>query len=115
MIFPKWGVLQVLLKEEDEMASSGVEELQLSECLDKMSSEIATLRNTIMSKDRQKENLQRALRNGAALEKSMLDEIEHQHHRAEELEAEIEKLQVQSHPQFYILKHGFLYVIYYKH
>jgi chromosome segregation ATPase len=76
------------------LTSLGVEKLQLNECLDKMSSEITNLRNTIVTKDKQKETLQRALQDGAALEKSMLDEIEHQNHRAEELEAEIERLQV---------------------
>ncbi|KAG0576911.1 hypothetical protein KC19_5G117300 [Ceratodon purpureus] len=90
------GKIRVLLKDEDELTNLGVEKLQLSECLDKMSSEITNLRNTIVTKDKQKENLQRALQDGAALEKSMQDEIEHQHHRAEELEAEIERLQTQN-------------------
>lgn len=76
------------------MATLGLQKLQLSECLDKMSSEITNLRNTIVCKDKQKENLQRALEDGAVLEKSMLDELEHQHLRAEELEAEVERLQV---------------------
>ncbi|KAG0616398.1 hypothetical protein M758_5G111900, partial [Ceratodon purpureus] len=101
------GVLQVLHKDEDELTNLGVEKLQLSECLDKMSSEITNLRNTIVTKDKQKENLQRALQDGAALEKSMQDEIEHQHHRAEELEAEIERLQVRAETQIFVAKKGF--------
>lgn len=78
------------------MATLGLQKLQLSECLDKMSSEITNLRNTIVCKDKQKENLQRALEDGAVLEKSMLDELEHQHLRAEELEAEVERLQTKN-------------------
>lgn len=97
----------MLHKGEDEMAGLGVEKLQLNECLDKMSLEITNLRNTIVSKDKQKENLQRALQDGAALEKSMLDEIGHQHVRAEELEAEIERLQVHAWPQIEIANHSF--------
>lgn len=76
------------------MVSLDVEKLQLGECVDKMSSEIADLKNTIVSKDKQKEHLQRALEDGATLEKSMVDEIQLQHRRAQELELEIERLQV---------------------
>ncbi|XP_024397923.1 uncharacterized protein [Physcomitrium patens] len=75
------------------MVSLDVEKLQLGECVDKMSSEIADLKNTIVSKDKQKEHLQRALEDGATLEKSMVDEIQLQHRRAQELELEIERLQ----------------------
>jgi hypothetical protein len=59
-----------------------------------MSSEIAYLKTTIIDKEKQEEDLHRALEDGAVLESSMHGEIEQQQVRAEELELEIQSLQV---------------------
>lgn len=80
-------------EEKHEMASICEEKLQLSECLERMSTEIINLNNSIADKDKQKENPHLAFEDGVALE-NMLDEIERGHRRAEELETKIERLQV---------------------
>lgn len=59
-----------------------------------MSSEVAYLKTTVSDKERQVENLHRALEDGAILESSMRGEIEQQHVRCEELECEIQGFQV---------------------
>jgi septal ring factor EnvC (AmiA/AmiB activator) len=71
-----------------------VENLQLIDRLHTMSSEIAYLKTTIIDKEKQEEDLHRALEDGAVLESSMHGEIEQQQVRAEELELEIQSLQV---------------------
>lgn len=75
------------------MADICEHKLQLSECLDRMSTEIINLNNSIAKKDKEKENPHLDLEDGAALE-NMLDEIERGHRRAEELETKIGALQV---------------------
>lgn len=71
-----------------------MENLQLIDRLHTMSSEVAYLKTTISEKEKQVENLRRALEDGAILESSMHGEIESQHVRCEELECEIQVLQV---------------------
>lgn len=73
-----------------------VENLQLIDRLHTMASEIACLKTTVCEKEKQEEDLHRALEDGAVLESSMQGEIEQQHVRAEELELEIQNLQVYS-------------------
>lgn len=71
-----------------------VENLQLIDRLHTMSSEIAFLKTTINEKEKQEEELHRALEDSTVLESSMRGEIEQQHVRSEELELEIQGLQV---------------------
>lgn len=73
-----------------------VENLQLIDRLHTMASEIACLKTTICEKEKQEEDLHRALEDGAVLEGSMQCEIEQQQVRAEELDLEIQSLQVYS-------------------
>ena len=59
-----------------------------------MSSEIAYLKMTKSEKEKQEEELHRALEDGAFIESSMRGELEQQHIRIEELELNILSLQV---------------------
>lgn len=80
-------------EEQHEMADICEEKLQLSECLDRMSTEIINLHNSIANKDKQNADPHLALDDGAGLE-DVRDEIEHGRRRAEDLETKIGALQV---------------------
>lgn len=89
------SVVQVLFEEQKhQITTVDVENLQLIDRLHSMSSEVAFLKTTISDKEKQVDNLHRALEDGAVLESSMRSEIEQQHLRCEELECEIQGLQV---------------------
>jgi hypothetical protein len=59
-----------------------------------MSSEIAYLKTTLNEKQKQEDQLHRALEDSTMLESSMRGEIEQQHLHTEELELEVQNLQV---------------------
>ncbi|KAL2644512.1 hypothetical protein R1flu_012099 [Riccia fluitans] len=80
-------------EQKHQVTAVDVENLQLIDRLHTMSSEIAFLKTTINEKEKQEEELQRALEDSAVLESSMRGEIEQQHVRADELEQEILALQ----------------------
>ncbi|KAL3697694.1 hypothetical protein R1sor_011770 [Riccia sorocarpa] len=80
-------------EQKHQVTAVDVENLQLIDRLHTMSSEIAFLKTTINDKEKQEEELQRALEDSAVLESSMRGEIEQQHVRAEDLEQEILALQ----------------------
>lgn len=81
-------------EQKHQVTTVDVENLQLIDRLHTMSSEIAYLKTTIGDKEKQEEDLHRALEDSAVLESSMRGEIEQQHIRCEELEIEIQSLQV---------------------
>ena len=81
-------------EQKHQVTTVDVENLQLIDRLHTMSSEIAYLKTTISEKEKQEEDLHRALEDGAIVESSMRGEIEQQHFRCEELECEIQRLQV---------------------
>jgi uncharacterized protein (DUF2164 family) len=70
-----------------------VENLQLIDRLHTMSSEIAYLKTTLNEKQKQEDQLHRALEDSTMLESSMRGEIEQQHLHTEELELEVQNLQ----------------------
>ncbi|KAG0604409.1 hypothetical protein M758_10G169900 [Ceratodon purpureus] len=80
-------------EQREQVTTVDVENLQLIDRLHTMSSEIAYLKTTVTDKEKQEEDLHRALEDNAVLESSMQGEIEQQHVRAEELELEIQSLQ----------------------
>ncbi|CAM6103626.1 unnamed protein product [Calypogeia fissa] len=80
-------------EQKHQVTAVDVENLQLIDRLHTMSSEIAFLKTTINEKEKQVEELHRALEDSAVLESSMRGEIEQQHVRSEELEVEIQSLQ----------------------
>lgn len=84
-----------------------VENLQLIDRLHTMSSEIAFLKTTINEKEKQGEELHRALEDKQVLESSMRGEIEQQHVRSEELELGIQSLQVLRSPTYLELPNFF--------
>lgn len=91
----QYGIIQAQFEEQKHQVTTvDVENLQLIDRLHTMSSEIAYLKTTISDKQKQEEDLHRALEDSAVLESSMRGEIEQQHIRCEELEIEIESLQV---------------------
>ena len=91
----QYGITQAQFEEQKHQVTTvDVENLQLIDRLHTMSSEIAYLKTTISDKQKQEEDLHRALEDSAVLESSMRGEIEQQHIRCEELEIEIENLQV---------------------
>lgn len=81
-------------EQKHQVTAVDVENLQLIDRLHTMSSEIAFLKTTINEKEKQEEELHRALEDSAVLESSMRGEIEQQHIRADDLEQEINALQV---------------------
>ncbi|KAG6550919.1 hypothetical protein Mapa_007534 [Marchantia paleacea] len=80
-------------EQKHQVTAVDVENLQLIDRLHTMSSEIAFLKTTINEKEKQEEELHRALEDSAVLESSMRGEIEQQHVRADDLEQEINALQ----------------------
>ncbi|OAE30758.1 hypothetical protein AXG93_2265s1170 [Marchantia polymorpha subsp. ruderalis] len=80
-------------EQKHQVTAVDVENLQLIDRLHTMSSEIAFLKTTINEKEKQEEELHRALEDSAVLESSMRGEIEQQHIRADDLEQEINALQ----------------------
>jgi len=88
-------IVQAQFEEQKQQVTSvDVENLQLIDRLHTIASEIACLKTAICEKEKQEEDLHRALEDGAVLESSMQSEIEQQQVRAEELELEIQSLQV---------------------
>ncbi|XP_024542541.1 myosin-7B-like isoform X1 [Selaginella moellendorffii] len=70
-----------------------VENLQLIDRLHSLSSEIAMLKLTINEKEKQEEDLHRALEDGALIESSMQGELDLQRAHVQELQLELFKLQ----------------------
>ena len=81
-------------EQKHQTTAVDVENLQLIDRLHTMSSEIAYLKMTKSEKEKQEEELHRALEDGAFIESSMRGELEQQHIRIEELELNILSLQV---------------------
>ncbi|KAH6558264.1 hypothetical protein KP509_1Z071600 [Ceratopteris richardii] len=80
-------------EQKHQTTAVDVENLQLIDRLHTMSSEIAYLKMTISEKEKQEDELHRALEDGAFIESSMRGELEQQHIRIEELELNILNLQ----------------------
>ncbi|MCO5555542.1 hypothetical protein L7F22_009087 [Adiantum nelumboides] len=80
-------------EQKHQTTAVDVENLQLIDRLHTMSSEIAYLKMTITEKEKQEDELHRALEDGAFIESSMRGELEQQHIRIEELELNILSLQ----------------------
>ncbi|KAI5064878.1 hypothetical protein GOP47_0019573 [Adiantum capillus-veneris] len=80
-------------EQKHQTTAVDVENLQLIDRLHTMSSEIAYLKMTIAEKEKQEDELHRALEDGAFIESSMRGELEQQHIRIEELELNILSLQ----------------------
>jgi predicted RNase H-like nuclease (RuvC/YqgF family) len=90
-----WGILQAQVEEQKHQVTTvDVENLQLIDRLHTMSSEIAYLKTTLNEKQKQEDQLHRALEDSTMLESSMRGEIEQQHLHTEELELEVQNLQV---------------------
>eukprot|EP01018_Ginkgo_biloba_P021964 Gb_23829 [translate_table: standard] len=82
-------------EQQDQTAAVDVENLQLIDRLHSLSSEIAMLKITISEKEKQEEDIHRALEDGTAIENSMREELEQQHLQIEELEQKASRLQKQ--------------------
>ncbi|CAM6079900.1 unnamed protein product [Sphagnum tenellum] len=80
-------------EQKHQVTTVDVENLQLIDRLHTMSSEIAYLKTTLNEKQKQEDQLHRALEDSTMLESSMRGEIEQQHLHTEELELEVQNLQ----------------------
>lgn len=89
------GNVQAQFEEQKHQVTAvDVENLQLIDRLHTMSSEVAFFKTSISEKEKQEEDLHRALEDSTMLESSMRSEIEQQHVRCERLESEIQILKV---------------------
>ncbi|XP_024384287.1 uncharacterized protein [Physcomitrium patens] len=79
-------------EQKHQVTAVDVENLQLIDRLHTMSSEVAFFKTSISEKEKQEEDLHRALEDSTMLESSMRSEIEQQHVRCEGLESEIQIL-----------------------
>eukprot|EP01018_Ginkgo_biloba_P001910 Gb_17695 [translate_table: standard] len=80
-------------EQKQQTTAVDVENLQLIDRLHTMQSEVSSLKKTIEEKEKEDEEMHRALEDGAVIESSLRGELEQQHIRMEEFELEILNLQ----------------------